>query len=106
MPSHKTVSWIRRKLGGHIVIVRYRKDGTLGCAVPCIFCQRELVKFDIHIHCVDAQGSWFSGRLDDTDAPEPVFTTGQRRMMKIDRTTPRRNSTKTVVVDDAPAHTS
>jgi hypothetical protein len=90
VPPHKTVSWIRRKIGGHIVIVRYRKDGTLGCAVPCVFCQRELVKFDIHIHCITTEGSWFSGRLDDNDAPQPLFTTGQRRMLKLDRTAPRK----------------
>ncbi|KAH7618735.1 hypothetical protein NADE_005584 [Nannochloris sp. 'desiccata'] len=83
VPNHKLVSWIRRKIGGHIVIVRYKGDGTLGCAVPCVFCQRELIKYDIHIHCITTNGTWYSGRVDDINAPPAVFTTGQRRMLKL-----------------------
>jgi len=84
VPSHKIVSWIRRKIGTHIAIIRYRSDGTLGCAVPCIFCQKELLKYDMHIHCPTASGGWFSGRLTDENAPKPVLTAGQRRMFKRD----------------------
>ena len=79
------VSWIRRKLGGHIIVIRFRSDGSLGCTVPCVFCQKELMKYDISIHCVTTSGTWYRGRLNDANAPEACFTTGQRRMLKIDR---------------------
>jgi hypothetical protein len=56
-------------------------DGTLGCATPCVFCQRELLRFDLRVHCSQAGQSWFSGRLDEAGAPESKPTTGQRRLL-------------------------
>ena len=80
VPPHKVIYWIRRKIGTHISIIRYRSDGTLGCAVPCVFCQRELTKYDMRIHCIDSEGEWFNGRMTDGNIPKPVLTAGQRRM--------------------------
>jgi hypothetical protein len=89
VPAHKTISWIRRKIGGHIAVVRFRSDGTEGCAVPCVFCQREIIKFDLQIHCSTGDGSWYSGKLSEAGAPTPVLTAGQRRMLKRDVPRPR-----------------
>jgi len=80
VPSHKIVSWIRRKFGTHISVVRYRSDGSMGCAVPCVFCQKELMRYDMRVHCVDSSGNWLDARLTDGNVPKPVLTAGQRRM--------------------------
>jgi hypothetical protein len=82
VPAHKTISWIRRKIGTDVAVIRIRADGSLGCAVPCVLCQRELLKYDLRVHCVEASGAWFSGKLTQAEAPPPVLTAGQRRMFK------------------------
>lgn len=104
VPSHKVVPWVRRKLGPAVVVLRFRGDGSLGCSVPCVLCQRELNRFDLQVHCyvgagpgggsdksaVDGaaaarhEGGWFSGRLSDVGAPTPVLTAGQRRTLNLD----------------------
>lgn len=84
VPSHKVIAWIRRKIGNHITIVRYLNDGSLACAIPCVFCQKELKKYDMRISCTTEDGTWFHGRLSDGGAPTPVLTAGQRRMLKRD----------------------
>ena len=81
VPAHKIVSWVRRKLGPEVLVLRYRADGSLGCAAPCVMCARELNRFDLRVHCPDASGEWFSGRMSDTDAPPAFLTSGQRRML-------------------------
>jgi hypothetical protein len=78
---HQFRSWIRRKTGPDIVVWRQRVDGTLGCATPCIFCQRELLRFDLRVHCSQAGQSWFSGRLDEAGAPESKPTGYQRKQL-------------------------
>lgn len=60
------------------MIWRTRADGTLGCATPCVLCQRELRRFDLRVHCPLSAEDWFSGRLDEGNAPEPKFTSRQR----------------------------
>jgi hypothetical protein len=81
VPPHKVISWIRRKFGTHISVLRYRSDGSLGCAVPCLFCQKELERYDMRVHCVDASGQWMEARCSEPGAlPKPVLTAGQRRM--------------------------
>lgn len=82
VPAFRVVSWVRRKLGSHMTIYRRRKDGSLGCATPCLFCSRELARFDIRVHCTLEGGGWFSGRVTDDGAPAAVLTSGQRRMIK------------------------
>lgn len=108
VPSHKVVPWVRRKLGSAVVVLRFRGDGSLGCSVPCVLCQRELTRFDLQVHCflgspepgtavlgsrqdggpggapASAGTGWFSGRLSDIGAPTPVLTAGQRRTLNID----------------------
>lgn len=82
VPAHSVVSWVRRKVGPDITIIRQRSDGSLGCAAPCVLCQRELLRFDLRVHCSLSGGGFFSGRLSDCGAPKPLLTTGQRRMLK------------------------
>ncbi len=79
--SHKMVAWIRRKFGSNISVIRYRHDGSLGCAVPCVFCQKELERYDMRVHCVDSSGQWCDARCRDGTLPKPVLTAGQRRML-------------------------
>ena len=83
--TQKVVSWIRRKMGGRISIVRYRCDGTLGCSVPCVLCQKELKRYDLHVYCTTGSGIVFSGRLTEEGAPPAALTAGQRRMWKRDK---------------------
>ena len=73
---------MRRKLGGDVTVVRRRSDGTLGCAAPCVYCQRELLRFDLRVHCSLGGGAFFSGRLSEAGAPKPTLTAGQRRMLR------------------------
>jgi hypothetical protein len=109
VPQHKVVPWVRRKLGPSVVVVRFRGDGSLGCSVPCVLCQRELTRFDLKVHCFlggtstaaggsDGEGGgaeagggdggggprWFCGRMSDVGAPTPVLTAGQRRTLNLD----------------------
>lgn len=83
MAPHARVAWVRRKLGGNVAIWRRTLDGELGCAAPCLFCSRELQRFDLRVHCTtDAGGSWFSGRLSDPGAPRPHLTGGQQKVLR------------------------
>lgn len=83
VPSHKLVAWVRRKLGSNIAIWRRTVDGELGCAAPCLFCNRELQRFDLRVHCpTDAAGTWFSGRLNEPGAPRPQLTGGQQKVLR------------------------
>lgn len=80
MTGCKVVNWVRRKIGPDICVWRYLNDGSMGCATPCLLCQRVLLKFDLRVHCCQVGGEWFSGKLSDSDAPASVLTSGQRRM--------------------------
>lgn len=90
VPSHKVVPWVRRKLGPTVVVLRFRGDGSLGCSVPCVLCQRELTRFDLSVCCfvgqdaADGAPCWYRGRLTDEGAPTPVLTAGQRRTLNLD----------------------
>lgn len=79
--SHKVVCWVRRKLGSDMIVWRLVEGNKIACASPCIMCQKELLRFDMKVHCLRRDGSWFSGRLSDQGAPEAVLTSGQRRNM-------------------------
>ena len=79
--SHQVVNWVRRKIGGDICIWRNRSDHSLGCAVPCLLCQRELLRFDLRVHCSQASGEWFSGRMSDPAAPQSFLTLAQRKQL-------------------------
>ena len=79
--AHSIVSWVRRKLGADLVVIRQRSDGTFGSSVPCVYCLRELTRFDLRVHCTLDGGGVFSGRLTDSGAPRSTLTTGQRRML-------------------------
>jgi len=83
VPPHKLIPWVRRKLGSNIAVWRCTTDGALARAAPCLFCSRELLRFDIRVHCpTDASGGWFSGRLSDVGAPVPALTGGQQRVLR------------------------
>ena len=76
---HQIVNWVRRKLGPDICVYRQLCDGTLGCATPCLLCQKELLRFDMRVHVSQTPTLWFSGRLSDLDAPLSQLTGMQRR---------------------------
>lgn len=77
---HQFRTWIRRKTGPDLVVWRCRMDGTLGCATPCILCQRELLRYDLRVHC-SLGDTWFSGRLDEQGAPTCKPTAGQLKLL-------------------------
>lgn len=81
VPQHRVVTWVRRKIGPDLLLLRYTSDGCVGCAVPCVFCHRVLIKYDLRVHCCQPDGLWFSGRLDEPAAPLPMLTSGQRRQL-------------------------
>lgn len=75
---HQIVSWVHKKTGGAFAVWRHRQDGSLGCSVPCVICCKELNKFGLKVYCVQRDGSWFGGKLDEPDAPRSQPTSGQR----------------------------
>ncbi len=77
--NHQIVTWVRRKVGPDIMVWRYHGDGLLACATPCLFCARELQRFDMRVHCSQGDETWFSGRLHEEQAPEARPTAGQIR---------------------------
>ncbi len=80
---HKLVAYVRRKLGPSIAVWRRTADGALACAAPCLFCARELRRFDLRVHCsLDAHGGWFSGKLSEPGAPQPLLTGGQESVLR------------------------
>lgn len=85
--SHAQTAWVRRKLGGHLLVWRTTADGHLACATPCIYCRREIVRYDVTIHCSQSSTAWYSGRLSSSAAPLPQLTSGQRRNLQLPRQT-------------------
>lgn len=87
LQQHQVVTWIRRKAGADITVWRQLANGTLGCATPCVFCSKELQRFDLKVHCVVqrdgcAEMSWFSGRLNEDGAPCSKMTSGQKMQLQ------------------------
>ena len=82
VPAHKLVAWVRRKLGGSIVVWRRTADGQLAYAAPCLFCSRELKRFDLQVHCALGGGEWWSGKLSDAGAPQARLTGGQQKVLR------------------------
>ena len=80
MPPHACVRWVRRKMGGILDVERELRDGTSGCAFPCVLCRASLEKFDLVVRCVAPDGTDFRGRMRDPDSPPSKFTSGQKRM--------------------------
>ena len=78
--GHRVNTWVRRKLGSRIAVWRLKADGSLGCAIPCLLCQRELVRFDLTVFYTEAGGSWARGRPShELEALGGGLTSGQRR---------------------------
>ena len=69
-------------MGGTISVVRVDARGELVCSVPCVFCRREILKFDLTVACVGPDGSVFRGSLADANAPASKPTSGQRFRMR------------------------
>lgn len=78
---HKVAAYVRRRLGGGVSILRFRSDGSPGCAAPCTLCTKELLKFDLKVNCLLESGEVFCGRLTDPGAPRAKVTTGQRNLL-------------------------
>lgn len=76
---NKLVPWVRRQLGGGILVLRFLSDGTAACSAPCRECAREIERFDLRVSCLQPGGEWFNGRLCEPGAPPAKMTTGQRR---------------------------
>ncbi len=76
---HKVVPWVRRQLGGGIVVLRFLADGTAACSAPCTLCTQELRRFDLRVHCLQPGGEWFCGRLSEPGAPAAKLTNRQLR---------------------------
>ena len=79
--GHRVNTWVRRKLGPRIAVWRFRADGSYGSAIPCLLCQRELVRFDLTVFYTQSTGAWTSGRpaLNSWDSEGAKLTSGQRR---------------------------
>ena len=78
----RVVTWVRRKLGGDVTVFRHKADGSLACAAPCVWCHKELLRFDLRVHCSLGGDAFFSGKLSDPGAPAPALTGGQQRMLR------------------------
>lgn len=79
---HSIVTWVRRKYGADVIVWRMLGNGSLGCSVPCVFCRREIVRFDLRVHVViDNSLTWYHGFMTDNDAPPSKLTCGQKRNM-------------------------
>lgn len=78
---HAVIAWVKRKCGGTIIVKRVLQDNTPGCSFPCIFCRKELEKYDISVQCTLRSGDTFEGKLDDPSLPQSFLTCGQRRML-------------------------
>lgn len=79
---HKVASYVRRRLGGGLCVVRYRSDGSPGCSAPCTLCAREILKYDLKVCCLLESGEIFCGRLTDPGAPPAKVTGGQRAWLR------------------------
>ena len=78
--GHRVNTWVRRKLGSRIAVWRLKADGSLGCAIPCLLCQRELVRFDLTVFYTESGGSWARGRPShELETLGGGLTSGQRR---------------------------
>ncbi len=75
---HKLASYVRRRLGGGVWILRVRADGSPGCSAPCTLCARELEKYALKVCCITEEGRPWCGRLSDPGAPPAHVTSGQR----------------------------
>lgn len=82
LSGSRAVTWVRRKLGPDISTWRVNASGTICCAVPCVFCRRELLRFGFRLSCPLGQGEFFCGRLDDEAAPASKLTSQQRLAIK------------------------
>lgn len=83
--GHAMISWIRRKSGGVLVVKRFvghaSEQNTQGCSIPCIFCRKQLEKYDFVVECMCKEGDTFYGRLGDPESPPSCLSSGQRRML-------------------------
>ena len=69
-------------MGPHLVVWRRLCDGSLGCALPCGECARQLAVFDLTIHCPLGGGEWWHGRLGDATRPPSKMTFAQRKAVE------------------------
>jgi hypothetical protein len=81
IPNHKLKEWIKRKVEC-IHVVRMRKDGLPGCSIPCVFCRRLIISFDLSVVCTTMSGEVFKGKMTDSNAPSSKLTSGQAAYFK------------------------
>lgn len=90
------VRYVRRKMGGHLVVQRFLHDNTPARSVPCVLCRRVLEFYDLCVTCFVCKDSIFEGKLTDPESPESTFTSGQRRAMTFLRKDSRSSSSSLV----------
>ena len=78
LSGQRAVAWVRRKLGPDISTWRINASGAVCCAVPCVLCRREILRFGFRLSCPLGQGRYFCGWLDDAAAPVSKLTSQQR----------------------------
>lgn len=78
IPRHKRIAWVKKQIR-EMHLEREKKDGSVGSSFPCVFCKKQLVRFDIKVHCVDREGDMFHGKMDTDLCPESTLTSGQAR---------------------------
>lgn len=69
---------MRRKLGPDISTWRVCADGSLGSAVPCVLCRKQLVRYGFRLNCAVGQQLVWRGSLSDGAAPASKLTSQQR----------------------------
>jgi hypothetical protein len=78
VPRMREAAWIRRKFGNTLHIWRCRRDGSLGCSMPCCFCYKAIETFALRVSCVTPDGKPFLGYVDELPMP-PKLTSMQRK---------------------------
>mmetsp|Transcript_2112 Transcript_2112/g.4831 ORF Transcript_2112/g.4831 Transcript_2112/m.4831 type:complete len:103 (-) Transcript_2112:23-331(-) len=83
IPKHRLIQYVRGQMDGSINILRFDSTANPQCSVPCVFCRKVLIKFDISVRCIGPSGESFCGNLQDDAAPVSKLTSGQKRRMHL-----------------------
>jgi hypothetical protein len=79
---HKVIPWIKRKVK-HLIVFRLSTEGTFCVSYPCVFCRKEIERFDLHCTCIDEEGA-VQPKLRAEQLPQLVLTSSQRRLFHVD----------------------
>jgi hypothetical protein len=79
VPQYKFSTWLNR-IHGTMNICRMRKDGILGCSLPCVLCRKVIEKHKIKWRAYDGE-QWINSYTSD-NIPKSQPTNKQRRFLK------------------------